>query len=772
MAENDSCSGEDDCEASKVPRLEGDCDSPARGYQVGAPLYRQAGWQGVLPLPPGQKFPPLKGYTGHDGAWPTEQQIEGWIRDEPLNANLMLRLNYGLIGIDVDAYGTKAGGRTLEEAEKRWGKLPPTYRSSARIDDSVSGIRVFKVPDASFFRGVIKFDDLGIGDIEIVQAHHRYMVAWPSINPKNSQRYRWFDTDGSLMPEGRIPRVADLPNLPLAWREALSRDALREAVFDGSSSDRTSARRQQLNEELYRRLIAMEDDGVPDTVVGERLDRAIAELKGGSGSRYDTTRDHVLALVSLRAKGHIGVPNALDRLLKLYVDEVIDTRPRVVAETEFLRFTEGAAVLVAASPPGGSEEAEEAFWTQREILSKIRAFARSRSVAPYAVLGGVLRRAIALVPPSVQLPPIVGDAASVNLFTVSVGRSGQGKDAANGVARAAVVFVNSQGEVIHDPPSAVAIGSGEGLAKALRPSDDEDSPATRINLEVPEIGTLGALAARTGATVIGELLKGYMGQQLGFTNAQRTTSSFVPAHSYRLCLGVGAQPENAEVFTSREKDGLPQRFLWLPTIDPFAPPPSDDQDCAIRASRVCVPTSFPTPIADTPYFVAIPVSARAMIKRHRHRVVIGDPSIDPLDSHLMLTRLKVGFGLALLDGRTGVSDEDWNIAGELIGVSNRARADLRKVIAKRRTNANAARAHDQADRQVIIDERLMAERSRRVSEAVERKLRRETRATRRQLSKAVTSTLRGDFDAVFDIMLENGTVVPCEGGRRYALGLD
>ena len=77
------------------------------------------------------------------------------------------------------------------------------------------------------------------------------------------------------------------------------------------------------------------------------------------------------------------------------------------------------------------------------------------------------------------------------------------------------MFVDSDGEVIEDRPAAVGIGTGEGLAKALRPTGDDDEVPTRINLTVPEIGTLGAIAARQGATVIGELLKAYMGQALG-----------------------------------------------------------------------------------------------------------------------------------------------------------------------------------------------------------------------------------------------------------------
>jgi hypothetical protein len=117
--------------------------------------------------------------------------------------NLALRVNYGLIGIDVDADDAKTGGLTLKEAESLWGPLPPTYRSSSRVDDEVSSIRVFRVPVGVFFRSVIDFKDLGWGDIEVVQPHHRYVTAWPSIHPKTGQQYRWFGPDGTLLPGRR-----------------------------------------------------------------------------------------------------------------------------------------------------------------------------------------------------------------------------------------------------------------------------------------------------------------------------------------------------------------------------------------------------------------------------------------------------------------------------------------------------------------------------------------------------------------------------------------
>ena len=436
-----------------------------------------------------------------------------------------------------------------------------------------------------------------------------------------------------------------------------------------------------------------------------------------------------------------------------------------------------AAARVATEEPDEVAEddaaADAAFWAQLDVLAQVLAFARSRGVAPYAVLGAVLRRAITHVAPSVQLPPTVGDAVSVNLFTVSVGRSGQGKDAANGVGRVAAQFVTEDGVALDDPPSAVGLGSGEGLAKALRPTGDDDTPA-RVNLEVPEIGTLGSLAERKGGTIVGELLKAYMGQSLGFTNAQASTTSFVPAHSYRLCMGIGAQPENAHVFMDRAKDGLPQRFLWLPTTDRYAPPPGDGPVEPVPAATVVLPT-FPVVIPGTPHMVRTPDSVQQAIKVHRHRVLTGDPEVDPLDGHLMLTRLKVSFGLALLDGHAEITGDDWRIAGQLIEVSNRVRSDLQRQVADRRKRDNRARAHADADRQQIIDEREVARRQRRIEDGILRKLGKADISgwmSGSELRRSLAHSLRQDFDPVVETLVELGKVAIStaeQGGTRYRL---
>jgi Bifunctional DNA primase/polymerase, N-terminal len=81
-------------------------------YAEGARLYWEAGWRAPLPFPPGQKQPPPKGYTGYEGSWPDDAQITTWAREQPRLSNLALRVNYGLIGIDVDAYDSKTGDLT------------------------------------------------------------------------------------------------------------------------------------------------------------------------------------------------------------------------------------------------------------------------------------------------------------------------------------------------------------------------------------------------------------------------------------------------------------------------------------------------------------------------------------------------------------------------------------------------------------------------------------------------------------------------------------
>lgn len=108
------------------------------GYCDAAPLYRAAGWLGVLPLPPRSKVTPPLGFDGYEGDCPDDEHRAQWIAERPYDANLCIRLPDKVIGLHVDDWGTKTGGQTLVEAEECWGALPDAPMSASR-DDGISG---------------------------------------------------------------------------------------------------------------------------------------------------------------------------------------------------------------------------------------------------------------------------------------------------------------------------------------------------------------------------------------------------------------------------------------------------------------------------------------------------------------------------------------------------------------------------------------------------------------------------------------------------------
>jgi hypothetical protein len=750
------------------------------GYAEVQPIYLAAGLT-PIPLKAGTKAPPPDGSTGRDAPMPSDADYARWRASFP-DGNTAHRVPDAGLGIDEDHYEGKTGAQTIAEGEKRFGPLPPTVYSTSRDDGS--RIRYYRVPPGLRWRGGLSFRELGFGDVDLISHGYRYAAVWPSIHPEG-RLYRWYDANDQLL--DLPPRFEEWAELTEPWIEALRADARHNGAGAEAEPGRTTKAPKPKCERSVLNVTSAMTDGRPSAKIAQRLAEALADLAEGL-SRHDTMCGHVMALLRFGRNGEPGVEVALVTLYQRFVNTVGPDREGGEAEAalEFERMISNAEGLLAAEPPqerfvwpgpsptfdnhqrenaANDEQAEAEFWTQRDILAHVHRFARFRRAAPYAVLASVLRRAITLVAPHVQLPATVGAAASVNLFTVNVGRSGQGKDIANGVGRDAVVFKNADDETFDDPDSP-GIGSGEGLARVFKGYGGEDQPPRCVHVEINEVGTLTALADRKGHTLVGELLKAFMGQAIGFSNAQKATTTFVHAHTYRLCLGVGAQPENTEFFLSREKDGLPQRFLWLPIVNPYALPPSDDEEESVPAVEVTLPT-FSTLVEGAPYLIGVPASVRATIRNFHFLVEIGSPDVDPLDGHLMLVRLKVAFGLALVESRRDIEEDDWRIAGQLIELSNRVRADMRRVVADRHRRTNTARAHDQADREAIIAEKLSEKTQQRVEKAITRKLSRVGAATRRELQRACDSSISRDFPAVFDLYVDQRLLV-VDGGEGDA----
>lgn len=678
-------------------------DDQAVGYSDAAQTYWDKGWRGVLPLKRETKWPPPSGFTGYDGATPSYPDILQWSELYP-QGNLCLRLPDGVIGIDVDAYGAKTGEAALAEAVRRWGPLPDGPQSTSRLDDPVSGLRLFRVPPGTLLETIIVFRELSIGDIEVIQPHHRYAVCWPSIHPEG-RPYWWRNSAGQTI---GIPELDEIPELPQEWLDGLKLTP-RSLDLDMEGFD-------------VRQAITA---GEPSPVVSARLAMAIKELNLPGTSRHDTCLRHVLAILRHGAEGQPGVEQALSLLREVFVAVVTldGSRTRDIAVTEFNRMVTNNNVARELSQPGimdwfrnilggvqdlntsdsgGSdpdaqsanaeradsagaadasgeagaateppdptpvgelEALEQDFWTARPQHELIFNAALSRMASPWAVFACVIARALSLVPPTIVLPAIVGGVGSLNWFAVIAAKSGGGKGAAMATAR----------DLIPNDVFSCPIGSGEGMVecynRAAPKKDVAPDPVTSVMFEVEEIDTLAAVSGRAGQTTMTVLRHGFSGERLGFSYRGRRSES-VPAHTYRMTLIASVQPSRAGALLDDAGGGTPQRFMWFPGRDKRITMDVPGWPADLVGERLTLSPNL-TPmwqLAQNLGACEIPPEAAEEIRRARVQSMNGDE--DGLDGHALFCREKLAYALAFLDGRVEVNSEDWRLAGLAAEVSD------------------------------------------------------------------------------------------------------
>jgi Bifunctional DNA primase/polymerase, N-terminal len=311
------------------------------GYAAAHLAYRAHGWTPIK-LAAGTKFPPPTGFTGADGIVPSGADMAAWADEEP-GGNIALRLPPDVIGVDVDCWGDKTGAATLTEAEKRWGKLPYSPKSTSRGDGS--GIRLYRIPAGVRLTEGISFPELELGGIDIVQHHHRYVMSWPSVHP-NGGTYHWLGIDNQ--PLDAPPFYPDdLPALPEPWLTALTAPEHSSAGADGPGG-------------VYDGPSVI-TEGEPSPRVLAKLTEAMTQLFG-SACRHDAIRDSALGLLRLGKQGQPGVKAALKTLEAAFANAVGPDRAggRNEAINEFRGF------IFRKPPSGGQWE-----WVLNEKVAKL-----------------------------------------------------------------------------------------------------------------------------------------------------------------------------------------------------------------------------------------------------------------------------------------------------------------------------------------------------------------------------------------------------------------
>lgn len=413
-----------------------------------------------------------------------------------------------------------------------------------------------------------------------------------------------------------------------------------------------------------------------------------------------------------------------------------------------------------ANAPELAAQDEADFWKSRDLLKHIHTFARARMVAPWAVLGCVLARIVTATPTTVLLPPIVGSKQSLNLFVGLVGPSGSGKGAAEAVAAEAlhVGYVKTTNT-----------GSGEGIAHGYMHREKGELVWNTHNGEeqravlfsVPEIDSLAAQGDRKGATLMPQLRSGWTGEQLGFGYADPLKRIEVPAHEYRLCLVAGIQPGRAGCLLNDSDGGTPQRFLWLPATDPDIPDvePETPDPATWRPPFLKVTGH----VGGT--YVKVCELAVQTIKHARRARVRGDG--DALDGHALLAQLKTAAALGIADGRYSVTEEDWRLAGVISAKSAATRAGVVRHLADKVISANVGRALGDAERAIVVEEKVADKAIKRTTRAIVRRLSEEGDWLRKTpLSRSVPGRDRDYFDEAVGVLLETGQIEVERVGER------
>ncbi|UVO11915.1 hypothetical protein NM962_18665 [Mycobacterium sp. SVM_VP21] len=377
------------------------------------------------------------------------------------------------------------------------------------------------------------------------------------------------------------------------------------------------------------------------------------------------------------------------------------------------------------------------------------------------MLGVSLVRANGVIPPSTALPPHAGGRASLNTFVALAGPSGAGKGTSESAARDAIAFRWPNGESVDLPE--FPIGSGEGLARTFMPPTGKggvDNLAEQIVtaiFSVPEVDTAAGLFSRSGSTLESELRKVFSGEQLGFANAQAATRTRVPAHSYRCGLIVGVQPGRAGALLDGADGGTPQRFTWAPVLDPDMPDDRPDE---------------PAPAVITaPKFTGdldVPQVARNAIDAHQLAMHRGE--VDPLDGHRLLVRLKVAVGLMILDARDGapaLTDEDWELAGTVMAVSDATRAWVQRERAEAARRSNRGRALAAADREEVVSDRKLQ----RAKQAILRWLDKSQVMAGADLRQKLKADIRDNFEPAAAELAEEGLIqeIAVKNGVHYRI---
>ena len=729
----------------------------------------------IVPVPHMEKYPKGIGKWQEKGA-PNEKQVYEWWGESTNGIGWVMGLQPNgtfLIAIDVDVANGKQGAENIKDLWNSY-QIKPAFSATIQAITGSGGRHfIFKAPPGC-----------GIGNPRLGEAldtrgNGGFIVISPSIHP-NGQRYQWV--------EGHAPWECDPVLIPGVILDMLKRadepkpqpvaPTLRRAPSEFNDDPK------QWVKDQFTCLDFLE--GLGWQSAGKNAwTRPGKSVRDGSSAEYhpdddvfnvfSTTDMHLYEQFGYRGNGcitlnafdlwaitykHATVSSAMSAIRKAMPkpsapDTVLGGLP---SEEPITGHTEGSTASHALNLP-------PEFWDARPVLSHIRQAAWSRMESPDAVLGTMLARYAAAIPVTYRIPAIVGAPATFDHLSVLVGESSGGKSVAMSIARE--LFSGPQfSTIVWDLP----VPTGEGLISSFFEELTEDDGSGKkkivnkktkdaVHFSIDEgMSLIQAGAQRQGTTIASVLCSAWTGQNPGQANAskERRRVDLMP-FTFRVSGVMGIQFALGHHLLAENwvDQGLSGRLLFFSTEDTSIPFDTPEWPGPIKLP--IHPTS-PVELEYAPTIHSeVRVAHHAKKTRRTHEA--------PIDGHLRLVRLKVSGVFALMDARTTVTDEDWDLAGIVVASSVAIRNAMKSVAAEANHRANVTKATAAGTYESVRESaKDQADMERCVKQVLARLDGKSEGMSRKDLRASLSSTaVRQMIDVALEVLRGSGQVSESDG---------
>jgi hypothetical protein len=405
------------------------------------------------------------------------------------------------------------------------------------------------------------------------------------------------------------------------------------------------------------------------------------------------------------------------------------------------------------------------FWQARPYLQHIRQAAWSRGRSPDAVLHIHMARISALVQPTLRIEPRIGSVRAPNHYAVVVAPTGKGKSTAKGIALELLPAnpgIHTPGHDRRNIPwwhyIDIKLGSGEGLIAAFLEWDPNDKKNVQKYdhgfLYVDEGMSIGPLANRQGATILGTMNEMRFGETVGQHNADKGRWRELREGCYGFGVAIAIQEESAADFFGVRYigGGFTGRYVWASAVDPSIPPPSQRPQWPgeLKWHR-------PDPKGRKYFKIADEIWRE--IEDADWQNSRGNTTAPDEDAHAMLLRLIMAVLLAYMAERIDVNAEDWKLAGMMMTTSNAVRKRVQATLKELTARNTRASSIFQVEKEEQADEYRTQKLARKVWEKVKAGDKAKKPITRRELRNNTYVKDRPLFNAAYELALENGWIV-------------